>query len=278
MTLPFTSQSRPRGKVFLVGAGPGDPELLTLKASRLLRLADLILHDDLVSAEIISLAGARAIVVNVGKRCGVKKITQGEINALMVDGAREGKQVVRLKSGDPAIFGRLNEELRALHSAGIEFEIVPGITTAHAAAASLGVSLTDRHQSSRVIFVSGHQAGSKGPADEPDWNSLSQENATIAVYMPGSGLRHLSGKLIAAGLAPEISAVVVAQVSTPHQKQFWTTVGGLGEIDSAASPSIVLIGRALDAAAARSALDHLRLDDEELQSLLHSPTERSIAS
>jgi uroporphyrin-III C-methyltransferase len=277
MTLPFTSHSRPRGKVFLVGAGPGDPELLTLKASRLLRLADLVLHDDLVSAEIISLAGARAIVVNVGKRCGVKKITQGEINALMVDGAREGKQVVRLKGGDPAIFGRLNEELRALHSAGIEFEIVPGITTAHAAAATLGVSLTDRHQSSRVIFVSGHQAGSKGPADEPDWNSLAQENATIAVYMPGSGLRHLSGKLIAAGLAAEVSAVVVAQVSTPHQKQFWTTVGGLGEIDSAASPSIVLIGRALDGAAARSALHHLHLD-EALQSLLHSPAERSIAS
>jgi uroporphyrin-III C-methyltransferase len=277
MTLPFTSHSRPRGKVFLVGAGPGDPELLTLKASRLLRLADLVLHDDLVSAEIISLAGARAIVVNVGKRCGVKKITQGEINALMVDGAREGKQVVRLKSGDPAIFGRLNEELRALHSGGIEFESIPGITTAQAAAATLGVSLTDRHQSSRVIFVSGHQAGSKGPADEPDWNSLAQENATIAVYMPGSGLRHLSGKLIAAGLAAEISAVVVAQVSTPHQKQFWTTVGGLGEIDSAASPSIVLIGRALDAAAARSALRHLHLD-AALQSLVHSPTERSIAS
>jgi uroporphyrin-III C-methyltransferase len=277
MTIPSASNSRTRGKVFLVGAGPGDPELLTLKAHRLLRAADLVLHDDLVSAEIISLSGPRAIVVNVGKRCGLKKITQAEINALMVDAAREGKQVLRLKSGDPAIFGRLNEELRALHSAAIEFEIVPGITTAQAAAASLGVSLTDRQQSSRVIFVSGHQAGSKGPADEPDWNSLAQENATIAVYMPGSGLRHLSGKLIAAGLAPEISAVVVAQVSTPNQKQFWTTVGSLGAIDSSASPSIVLIGRALDAAAARGALHHLHLD-EALQSLLHSPTERSITS
>lgn len=277
MTIPSTSNSRTRGKVFLVGAGPGDPELLTLKAHRLLRAADLVLHDDLVSAEIIALSGPRAIVVNVGKRCGLKKITQAEINALMVDAAREGKQVLRLKSGDPAIFGRLNEELRALDSAAIEFEIVPGITTAQAAAASLGVSLTDRQQSSRVIFVSGHQAGSKGPADEPDWNSLAQENATIAVYMPGSGLRHLSGKLIAAGLAPGISAVVVAQVSTPNQKKIWTTVGSLGEIDSSASPSIVLIGRALDAAAARGALHHLHLD-ETLQSLLHSPTERSITS
>ncbi len=270
--------ARQRGKVFLVGAGPGDPELLTLKAHRQLRAADLILHDDLVSAGVLSLAaGSRAIVVNVGKRCGVKKITQSEINALMVDGAREGKQVVRLKSGDPGIFGRLNEELGALHSAGIDFEIVPGITTAHAAAASLGVSLTDRHKSARVIFVSGHQARSKGPADEPDWNSLAQENATIAVYMPGTGLRHLSKKLIAAGLAPEVSAVVVAQVSTPNQKQFWTTVANLGEIDSAASPSIVLIGRALDAAAARSALENLYVD-EAFQSISVPQHPRSIAS
>jgi uroporphyrin-III C-methyltransferase len=277
MTFQTTPHSRHCGKVFLVGAGPGDPELLTLKAHRLLRESDLILHDDLVSPAVISLAGPRAIAVNVGKRCGVKKITQAEISALMVDGAREGKQVVRLKSGDPGIFGRLNEELGALHAAGISFEIVPGITTAHAAAASLGVSLTDRHKSSRVIFVSGHQAGSKGPANEPDWNSLAQENATIAVYMPGTGLRHLSKKLIAAGLAPEISAVVVAQVSTIHQKNFWTTVGSLGEIDSSASPSIVLIGRTLDDAAARGALENLQID-EAFQSISHSQQQRSIAS
>ncbi|HEY0702201.1 MAG TPA: uroporphyrinogen-III C-methyltransferase [Candidatus Acidoferrales bacterium] len=277
MTTPTTQKSRPRGKVYLVGAGPGDPELLTLKAHRLLREADLVLHDDLVSAAVIGLAGPRAIVVNVGKRCGVKKITQSEINALMVDGAREGKQVVRLKSGDPGVFGRLNEELDALNSAQISFEIVPGITTAHAAAASLGVSLTDRHKSARVIFVSGHQAGSKGPAAEPDWNSLAQENATIAVYMPGTGLRHLSKKLIAAGLSPDVSAVVVARVSSPQQKKIWTTVGALGDVDSAASPSIVLIGRALDAAAARDAIANLPLD-EVFQSVSLSPNQRSIAS
>jgi uroporphyrin-III C-methyltransferase len=277
MTSQIASASRQRGRVLLVGAGPGDPELLTLKAHRLLRESDLILHDDLVSADVLSLAGPRAIVVNVGKRCGIKKITQSEINALMIDGAREGKQVVRLKSGDPGIFGRLNEELGGLRAAGISFEIIPGITTAHAAAASLGVSLTDRHKSSRVIFVSGHQAGSKGPADEPDWNSLAQENATIAVYMPGTGLRHLSRKLIAAGLGAKIPAVVVAQVSTVHQKQLWSTVGSLGEIDSSAAPSIVLIGRALDAAAARSALENLQID-EAFRSTSPLQHQRSITS
>jgi uroporphyrin-III C-methyltransferase len=277
MTFQISSASRQPGKVLLVGAGPGDPELLTLKAHRLLRESDLILHDDLVSADVLSLAGPRAIVVNVGKRCGIKKITQSEINALMIDGAREGKQVVRLKSGDPGIFGRLNEELGALRAAGISFEIIPGITTAQAAAASLGVSLTDRHKSSRVIFVSGHQAGSKGPADEPDWNSLAQENATIAVYMPGTGLRHLSRKLIAAGLGAKIPAVVVAQVSTVHQKLLWSTVGSLGEIDLSAGPSIVLIGRALDAAAARSALENLQVD-EAFRSISPLQHHRSITS
>jgi uroporphyrin-III C-methyltransferase len=270
-------KSRNRGKVFLVGAGPGDPELLTIKAHRLLKEADLVLHDDLVSAKVISLAGPRVIVISVGKRCGAKKITQAEINSLMVDAANQGKQVVRLKSGDPAIFGRLNEEIDALHGANIPFEIVPGVTAANAAAASLGVSLTDRNRSSRVIFVSGHQAGTKGPANEPDWNSLAQENATIVVYMPGSGLRHLSKKLVAAGLPPETSSVVVAQASTPQQKQFWTTVGGLGDLDASATPSIVLIGRSFDAAAARAALENLSAD-EVFQAVSYAQYERRIAS
>ena len=265
-----------QGKVFLVGAGPGDPELLTIKAHRLLEQADLVLHDDLVSAGIIALTGPRSIVVNVGKRCGTKKITQAEINALMVAAAREGKQVVRLKSGDPGIFGRLNEEIESLRSANITFEVVPGVTAAGAAAASLGVSLTDRNKSSRVVFVSGHQAGSKGPVNEPDWNSLAQENATIVVYMPGKGLGHLSKKLIAAGLAPDTCSVVVTQASTPQQEQFWTTVGGLADRDSAASPSILLIGRTLDAAASRAAVQELSAD-EAFQVLTEAQHERRIA-
>jgi uroporphyrin-III C-methyltransferase len=269
--------ARMPGKVFLVGAGPGDPELLTIKAHRLLDQADLVLHDDLVSAGILALAGPRSIVVNVGKRCGTKKITQAEINALMVEAARDGKQVVRLKSGDPGIFGRLNEEVESLRAANVALEVVPGVTAANAAAASLGVSLTDRDKSSRVVFVSGHRAESKGAANEPDWNSLAQENATIVVYMPGKGLGHLSRKLIAAGLAPDTCSVVVTQASTPQQEQFWTTVGGLADLDSAAGPSILLIGRTLDTAAARAAIQNLSAN-EAFQLLTETPYERRIAS
>jgi uroporphyrin-III C-methyltransferase len=269
--------TRTPGKVFLVGAGPGDPELLTIKAHRLLRQVDLVLHDDLVGAAIIALAGPRAIVVNVGKRCGVKKITQLEINALMVDAARQGKQVVRLKSGDPAVFGRLNEELEALRLAKIAFEIVPGVTTASAAAASLGLSLTDRQKSSRVVFVSGHQAETKGRVNEPDWNSLAQEQATIVVYMPGNRLALLSRRLIAAGLAPETSSVVVAQVGSPQQEQTWTTVAGLGELDAPPSPSIVLIGRTLDTAASHAALENITAEGV-FQALARVQLERRIAS
>ena len=140
------------GKVFLAGAGPGDPELLTLKVHRLLRESNVVLHDDLVPAEIVALAGPQAMVHNVGKRCGTKKITQPDINVLMVESARRGLQVLRLKSGDPTIFGRLNEEIDALAEAGVEFEVVPGITAGAAAAASLGVSMTDRRSSSRVVI------------------------------------------------------------------------------------------------------------------------------
>jgi len=169
-------------------------------------------------------------------------------------GQQQRVAVARALSGDPLIFGRAAEEMSALRDADVAFEVVPGITSAFAAAAAIPASLTDRHKSSRVIFVSGHQAGTKGPANEPDWNSLAQENATIVVYMPGSALRHLSRKLVAAGLAPETSSVVVARVSTSEQKQFWTTVQGLGDLDVSATPSIVLIGRSLDAAAARAAM------------------------
>src|SRR6202047_3476887 len=149
------------GKVYLVGAGPGDPELLTVKAQNLLRRADVVLHDDLVSQAILVLAGPQAMVVNVGKRCGAKGITQAEINARMIDSARRGLQVVRLKSGDPAIFGRLAEELDALEAAGVECEVIPGITAGIAAAASLGASLTDRGRFSGVGVWTGIQRHSR---------------------------------------------------------------------------------------------------------------------
>lgn len=172
-----------QGKVFLVGAGPGDPELLTLKAHRLLREAHLILHDDLVPAEVLALAGPDAKLVNVGKRCGAKRITQGEINAQMIDVARKGTDVVRLKSGDPAIFGRLGEELDALEDAHVAFEIVPGITAGIAAAAALGMSLTDRRSASRLLIASAHHASENAQdatvLPKQDWSVSSEagENA-----------------------------------------------------------------------------------------------------
>ena len=144
--------------VYLVGAGPGDPDLLTLKAHRILREADEILHDDLVPAAILALANPVAVVANVGKRCGAKTMTQEQINARMIQSAREGRKVARLKGGDPGIFGRMAEEIDALEAAGVPFEVIPGITAGMAAAASLGISLTDRRKSSHAIFVSAHPA------------------------------------------------------------------------------------------------------------------------
>jgi len=146
------------GKVFLVGGGPGDPELLTLKAARVLRTAEVVLHDDLVSAEVLRLVPPHALVHNVGKRSGKKNIRQEEINFLMVTLAASGLQVVRLKNGDPLIFGRIGEELAALRRANIDFEIVPGITAALGAAASAKVPLTNRNSSHALVFVTGHSA------------------------------------------------------------------------------------------------------------------------
>ena len=149
---------RAEGRVFLVGAGPGDPELLTLKALRVLREADVVLHDDLISHEILGLIPATALKISVGKRCGAARVSQEETNALLVAYAESGRTVVRLKSGDPMLFGRAGEEIEALRRAGIEFEVVAGISTAFAAAAALETSLTDRRKASRVVFSTGHRA------------------------------------------------------------------------------------------------------------------------
>ena len=152
-----------KGKVYLVGAGPGDPELLTVKALRLLRTAQAVLHDDLVTPEILHLIPATAQVHNVGKRCGKKKILQEEINFLMIALADSGLRVVRLKSGDPLIFGRAGEEIEALRRANVPFEIVPGVTSAFGAAAAAQIPLTHRRASSALVFVTAHQAeGSEG--------------------------------------------------------------------------------------------------------------------
>jgi uroporphyrin-III C-methyltransferase len=140
-----------KGTVYLVGAGPGDPELLTVRASRLLASCDVVLHDDLVPPAILDAANPRAWILNVGKRCGTKNVTQEEINFLMIDQARKGQRIVRLKIGDPLVFGRAAEEMDALRAAGVTFEVVPGITAAFAAAAELQCSLTDRRSASSIV-------------------------------------------------------------------------------------------------------------------------------
>ena len=238
-----------RGKVHLVGAGPGDPELLTVKAHSLIRSAEIILHDDLVSAAILALAGPHAMLVNVGKRCGAKNITQSEINRLMIASARRGLQIVRLKSGDPGIFGRLAEERDALEAAGIPYEIVPGITAALAAAAELSVSLTDRRTSSRIVVISSHRAHENENEPPTDWRGLATNNTTLVVYMPGQNFAALQKELLDAGLDAATPAAIVSRASTPDQREFRTTLGQLQLAPPMDAPSILLIGRPLEHAA-----------------------------
>src|ERR1700732_260612 len=180
------------GKVYLVGAGPGDPELLTLKAARALKNADVVLHDDLVGAEILGLAPAHTQIRNVGKRCGKKNISQEEINFLMVNLAASGLQVVRLKGGDPLIFGRIGEEIAALRKANIEFEIVPGITAALGAASTAQIPLTHRQSSHALVFVAGHTASGDDPTN---WRALVSLGATVVLYMPGHHYSQIARQL-----------------------------------------------------------------------------------
>jgi len=251
------------GTVHLVGAGPGDPELLTVKAHRLLAATDVVLHDDLVPTAILDVAGPQAEVINVGKRCGAKGITQGEIDALMIDFARRGLDVVRLKSGDPGIFGRLAEEIDALTAADVPFDVVPGITAGLGAAASLGVSLTDRRKSARVVVVTGHHAQKGGRHEKPDWKNLAQGDATLVIYMPGHDFTNLREEFLAAGLAEDIPAAIVSHATTPRQQHQYTTIRDLDKLPHLDSPTILLVGRVLDDARLRDAGNPLLALDEE---------------
>jgi uroporphyrin-III C-methyltransferase len=226
------------GKVYLVGAGPGDPELLTRKAWRVLQSADVVLHDDLVSRGILSALPPATQVVNVGKRCGAKSITQSEINQLMVQAAHEGKIVARLKSGDPLLFGRAGEEMEALRAAGIDFEVIPGVTAAFGAAASAEISLTDRRHSSRVVFVTAHREGGTGLQNERHVAA----DTTYVIYMPGHRYAELSAELQAAGIGAEIPCAVISRATTRDESIFRTTVARLHECPAAASPSLLVVG------------------------------------
>ena len=181
-----------KGKVYLVGAGPGDPELLTLKALRVLQTADAVLHDDLVSPEILKLIPSAAQVHNVGKRCGKKNIVQEEINFLMIALADSGLRVIRLKSGDPMIFGRAGEEIESLRRASVPYEIVPGVTSALGAAAAAQIPLTHRRASSALVFITAHQASGSEAAN---WSKLAGSGATLVIYMPGQNYSAVGAKL-----------------------------------------------------------------------------------
>lgn len=228
------------GKVYLVGAGPGDPELLTLRAARLLSDADVVLHDDLVPAAILNFAAGRALLMSVGKRCGRKTITQAAIGELMIASARRGLTVLRLKSGDPAIFSRGGEEMDALRAAQVPFEVVPGVTAASAAAALLRVPLTDRRCASKLIFLSGHRGG--GDDFEKLFDAPLRDNETLAIYMPGSDLKNLVAALLRRGLAGSTPCALIRDASRPEEA---FTVCRIGEVASLAASAGIGAGSSL---------------------------------
>lgn len=244
------------GRVTLVGAGPGDPELLTLKAIRALQSADIILYDDLVSTGVLEFARREAKRMLVGKTGYGPSVKQGDINALMVSLACQGKHVVRLKGGDPGIFGRAGEEIEACAKVGIPVALVPGISAAQGAAASLGLSLTHRDHARRLQFVTGHARSGDLPEDL-DWQAMADPHATTVVYMARATLAGFRDRALAAGLDPETPAIAVLSATQPNEQRLGATIGTLperlGELPSK-GPLLVLIGHALGGAAA-TALD-----------------------
>ena len=233
------NRSGEAGKVYLVGAGPGDPELLTLKAAKLLAHAEVVLHDSLVSREVLALISREALLVDVGKRAGKKLLTQDEINSVLVSYAQRGKLVVRLKGGDPLLFGRAGEEMDALRHAAIDFEIVPGITAAIGAAASAGISLTDRRVASQVLFTT-FSRGETG--SWLNWAAITPET-TIAIYMPGTHYGEVAARLMESGLAAETPCVVVSQATRTEQEVRWSTLAVLSDEDQLPAPSLLVVGK-----------------------------------
>jgi uroporphyrin-III C-methyltransferase len=227
-----------KGKVFLVGAGPGDPELLTLKAFRALKTADVVLHDELIGPEILSLVPKSAQLRSVGKRCGKKSVPQKEINALLVQFALLGLQVVRLKGGDPLIFGRAGEEMEALRHAGIEVEIVPGVTAALAAAAATQIPLTYREKSSALVILTGHHSDS----GLSNWPASLSPQATIVVYMPGYDYQHTAQRLIAAGMRKSTPCAVISQAASSGEQVFRTNLQALPQAPQLAAPTLLVVG------------------------------------
>ena len=240
------------GKVFLVGAGPGDPELLTLKAVRALGLADVVLTDDLVSDEVLAHARPGARIVPVGKRGGCRSTPQEFIEKLMIAEARKGLAVVRLKGGDPMIFGRGGEECAALRAAGIPYEVVNGITSGLAAATALGIPLTHRALCHGAILVTGHERA----GERTDWESLVRTGLPLVIYMGVARSNELQAALMAAGMPSGTPVAAIANATCPGQHSVTSTVGQMAvDIHAAgiASPAILVVGEVV-----RLAVGHVR--------------------
>ncbi|MGC2520599.1 MAG: uroporphyrinogen-III C-methyltransferase [Burkholderiales bacterium] len=238
----MTDSERQRGAVYLVGAGPGDPDLLTVRALRLIQRADVIVHDHLVAPEILDLARSEAQRIYAGKERGNHTMSQGQINALLVRLASEGKLVVRLKGGDPFIFGRGGEEAEALAENGVPFEIVPGITAASGVSAYAGIPLTHRDHASSCILVAGHL---KEGRMDLDWRALARPHQTVVVYMGLLGLPTLCRELIAHGCSPDTPAAVVQRGTTPRQRVVEGTLKTLPQRAQQARivpPTLIIVG------------------------------------
>ena len=229
-----------RGTVYLVGAGPGDPDLLTLRAAKLLRQADIVFHDALVHEETLALA-TRARIVAVGKRCGRLSTAQRFINKQLVEAARHHAVVVRLKGGDPMLFGRAQEEIAALHQAGVTIEIVPGISAALSASADIGQSLTQRGLSRSVLFVTPRFGTGE---NRHEWARPASTADTVALYMASRQAAEISDGLIAAGVAPSRPAVFVENASLASRRMIATRVGDLAEAarQLGGGPALLLVG------------------------------------
>jgi uroporphyrin-III C-methyltransferase len=245
------------GSVWLVGAGPGDPELLTIKALKVLQQADVVVHDGLVSDEILELAPAGARRISVAKRKSRHSYSQDEINRMLAAFALEGLTVVRLKGGDPFIFGRGGEELEACRAAGVDCQVVPGVTAALAAGASAGAPLTHRGSAQAVTFVTGH--ASNGGEPDLDWESLSRPNQTVVIYMGLSMAAPIAARLLGAGRDAATPALIVENASRADERRIVTTLAGLPEAAaSLTGPALLIVGEAMAMAQAgegRSAID-----------------------
>ena len=246
-------RSAATGSVWLVGAGPGDPDLLTVKALNVLRTADVVVHDGLVSDAILDLIPAATRRINVVKRKSRHSYPQPEIERMLVAFALEGLTVVRLKGGDPFVFGRGGEELEACRAAGIECHVVPGISSALAAAASAGAPLTHRGAAQAVVFVTGHAKAGETP--DLDWASLARPNQTVVIYMGVSNAASIAARLVEAGRSLSTPALIVENASRPDERRALVTLAELGEAaKSFSGPALLMIGEAMALASERRRL------------------------